>query len=99
MEKREGERVRAHSPAMRSLLGRQWPGDTGLHGGGMCARGEDAGRAQAKEWGARGLKHNSYSTREGEGAATGPIGHQWPWRPAGELQSRRCPLLRRNGGN
>jgi hypothetical protein len=93
-EERGRERVRAHSPAMRSLHGRQWPDGRGLHGGGVCARGEDAGRARAKERGARGLKHNSYSTREGEGAATGPVGHQWPWRPAGELQSRRRPLLR-----
>jgi hypothetical protein len=60
---------------MRSLHGRQWPGSRGLHSGGVCARGEDAGRARTKERGARGLKHISYSTREGEGAATGPIGH------------------------
>jgi hypothetical protein len=38
----------------------------------VCAREEDAGRARAKERGARGLKHVSYSTREGEGAATVP---------------------------
>jgi hypothetical protein len=57
---------------MRSLHGRQWPGGRILHGGGVYARGEDAGRARAKERGVRRLKHISYSTKEGEGAATVP---------------------------
>jgi hypothetical protein len=64
---------------MRSLHGRQWPGGRGLHGGGVCAREEDAGHARAKERDARGLKHVSYSTREGEGAATGVVAINGHW--------------------
>jgi hypothetical protein len=42
--------------------------------------------------GARGLKHISYSTREGEGAGTGPIGHSMAMAAAGFKAFKRGEL-------
>jgi hypothetical protein len=42
--------------------------------------------------GAQGLKHISYSTREGEGAATGPIGHSMAMAAGGFKAFKRGEL-------
>jgi hypothetical protein len=42
--------------------------------------------------GVRGIKHISYSTREGEGAATGPIGHSMAMAAGGFKAFKRGEL-------
>jgi hypothetical protein len=64
---------------------RQMAGDgaaAGFPGGGACGDEGKVQGAKVRERGAQGLMLVLYRPREGEGAATGPIGHQWPWRLA-----------------
>jgi hypothetical protein len=82
VKEKKGEKVRSTPPTAGCFGGQQWPAAGNSLGSGARARVEGCGVQEDAEKEVLGLKLNSYSTRDGEGAATGPIGHQWPWRPA-----------------